>query len=413
MTTPTFYTILVMATDTLRRNTLRTGLSMLGIVIGVASVIAITSIGRGVQQEAEEQLQTLGTNVLFIAPGAATTGAVSQGMGSATTLTWEDAQALETQVTAVSGVAPILRVPVHLVYGSTNDMTTVVGTEPDFPQVASFTLQQGRFFTEAELNTRARVVILGAKVHDRLFGANSTSLSKSLRVAGQSFEVIGVMAPKGSIGGTDRDDQIYIPISTLSTQIVGNNAISGVAVSGIWLSTAHLSQLEAAQFQVTNLLRLRHRIYSPEDDDFNVTNQVDLFSTVGTVINLFTLMIAAVGSISLLVGGIGIANIMFVTVVERTCEIGIRKALGATETAILQQFLMEAIAISLVGGVVGIALGMPIAFAAVSALQVPFLISSESIVISGGLALTVGLLAGVIPARRAARLDPIAALRGD
>jgi putative ABC transport system permease protein len=221
------------------------------------------------------------------------------------------------------------------------------------------------------------------------------------------------MEPKGSVGGQDQDDRVYIPLTTMSSRIVGTNAINGRAISGFWLKANNSIQLEAAQFQVTNLLRIRHSIYPPAPDDFRISNQVDIINTFSSVVSLFTVMVSAIAGISLVVGGIGIANIMLVSVVERTREIGIRKAIGATNSAVLNQFLTEAILVSLLGGAVGVSVGISLAFGASSLFKFPFILSVWSIAAGLGLAIAVGLIAGVIPARNAANLDPIAALRSD
>jgi putative ABC transport system permease protein len=221
------------------------------------------------------------------------------------------------------------------------------------------------------------------------------------------------MPPKGAIGNVDQDDRIFIPLSNMSSRIVGNNAISGVAISGIWVAAKDGNQLDATQFQVTNLLRLRHNIYPPELDDFRIINQVDVNNTFTSVVSMFTVMVVTIAGISLVVGGIGIANIMLVSVVERTKEVGLRKALGATYTAILSQFLTEAVVVSTVGGVIGIVLGITIAIGSTQAMKIPLVISIWSITSGFGISVTVGLIAGVVPARNAAKLDAIIALRSD
>jgi putative ABC transport system permease protein len=257
------------------------------------------------------------------------------------------------------------------------------------------------------------VAILGTKVRDDLFGSDANAVGSSIRVQGNNYTVIGVMEPKGSVGGQDQDDRIYIPLTNMSSRIVGNNAINGVAISGIWVQSADDAQLDAAQFQVTNLLRIRHNIYPPQPDDFRISNQIDIINAFSNIVGLFTVMVSAIAGISLIVGGIGIANIMLVSVVERTREIGIRKAVGATNGAVLSQFLTEAVLVSLAGGAIGIALGVGIAFAAATAFKFPFVISMWSVIAGFGLSTIIGLIAGVIPARNAAQLDPIIALRSE
>lgn len=413
MSSPAFSEILGMATEALRSNKLRTSLTMLGVIIGISSVIAITSVGQGVQKATEKQLQSLGTDILIVLAGSPRAGFVSQGVGSANSLTWNDAKAVAEQAPAAEGVASFLRASVNLVYRSNNSITAAIGTEPSFSPVRSFFPIEGRFFNQQEMDSTAKVVVIGKKVRDRLFRPEETALDVTLRIQGERYTIIGVMEAKGSSGVVDQDDQIYIPLPTMASRIVGSNSITGVAISGFWLKAATTQDLEAAQFQASNLLRLRHNIIPPQEDDFNITSQTDLLSTLNTIVGLFTVMVVAIGSISLIVGGIGIANIMLVSVVERTREIGVRKALGATDSAVLSQFLAEAIVVSLLGGSVGVVLGVLISFVAATGLQIPFVISLESVISAFGLSFAVGLVAGVIPARNASKLDPITALRSD
>lgn len=413
MSSPVFSEILGMATEALRSNKLRTSLTMLGVIIGISSVIAITSVGQGVQKATEKQLQSLGTDILIVLAGSPRAGFVSQGVGSANSLTWSDAQAVREQAPAAEGVASFLRASVNLVYQNSNSITAAIGTEPSFSTVRSFFPLEGRFFNQEEMESTAKVVVIGKKVRDRLFRPEEPALDAAVRIQGERYTIIGVMEPKGSSGVVDQDDQVYIPLPTMASRIVGSNALSGVAISGFWLKAASTQDLDAAQFQASNLLRLRHNIIPPQEDDFNITSQTDLLSTLNTIVGLFTVMVVAIGSISLIVGGIGIANIMLVSVVERTREIGVRKALGATDAAVLSQFLAEAIVVSLLGGGVGVFLGVLIAFGAAQGLKIPFVISPESVVSAFGLSFAVGLVAGVIPARNASKLDPITALRSD
>jgi putative ABC transport system permease protein len=405
--------IFLMAVETLWSNKLRTGLTMLGVIIGISSVIAITSVGQGVQKGVEQQIQALGTDVLQILAGAARSGNVRQGIGSTSTLTWEDAKAIATQAPSAELVSAYLQRNVQVVYEGQNTSTTVIGTDLNYPEVRNTHPQQGRYFTQEELDNVSQFAIIGPTVKRTLFSQSSNVIGERIRIQGEAYEVIGVMEAKGSQGQIDRDDQIFIPLTSMSKRLVGNNALVGVSVNAILVKSANQEQLEAAQFQVTNLLRLRHNIYPPQADDFRLTNQADIVNTFTNVVGLFTVMVVAIAGISLVVGGIGIANIMLVSVVERTREIGIRKAVGATNSAILNQFLAEAIVISIAGGSIGIGSGIVMAFAASTIFKFPFIISFLSIIVGFGLSLTVGLIAGVIPARNAAKLDPINALRSD
>lgn len=405
--------MLSMAIQALWSNKLRTILTMLGVIIGIASVIAITSVGQGVQQATEQQIQTLGSDVLQIFPSAAKTGGISQGVGSSSTLTWEDAEAIQEQLPSIKIASAYLQRPGQVVYEQDNHSTNIVGTDLNFPSARNTSPATGRFFTQAELDTAAPVAVLGPTVQDELFESGTSAIGSQIRIQGNSYEVIGVLPARGSEGSMDRDDQVFIPLTNMSSRIVGNNALVGVAVNGIYVKAVDQNQLSSVQTQVINLLRLRHSLADADANDFSIRDQTAVVSTLATVVGLFTVMVAAIASISLIVGGIGIANIMLVSVVERTREIGVRKAVGATNAAILQQFLAESIMISTVGGGIGMAIGISCAFGAALILQFPFVVSIWSITGGFSLSLIVGLLAGVIPARNAAQLDPINALRSD
>jgi putative ABC transport system permease protein len=405
--------ILAMAAEALWSNKLRTGLTMLGMVIGISSVIGITSIGQGVQKSTEDRIRALGTDVLQVMAGASKSGTVSLGLGSASTLTWEDAKAIATQAPSAQIVAPYLQRGAQAVYGGENTLTTVYGTDLSYPDARNTHPETGRYFNQEELDASKQVAVIGPTVQQKLFPEGTPPIGKSIRIQGEAYEVIGVMEKKGSQGPMDRDDAVYIPLTIMSARLVGNNSLTGISVNGIFVKAADQTRLEAAQFQITNLLRLRHSIYPPESDDFSVTNQADIIQTFTLVVSSLSAMVIAIAGISLVVGGIGIANIMLVSVVERTKEIGIRKAIGATQSAILSQFLAEAILISTLGGGIGIVGGIGMAAIAAAIFQFPFIVSTGSVIAGVGLSVTVGLLAGVIPARSAARLDPITALRSE
>lgn len=385
---------------------------MLGVIIGTASVIAISSVGQGVQKSVEQQIQALGTNLLQVNAGAAKSGNVSQAAGSLTTLTWEDAKAIEKEVISAQSVTAYLQRSTQVVYADKNTTTTVYGADLNYPKAQNTYPQQGLYFTPQDLESANQVAVIGTTVQRTLFGTASP-LNQMIRIQGEAYRVIGVMEPKGSQGPRDRDDAIYIPLTTMSARIIGNNALSGVSVSTIVIQAVDQPSLLAAKFQATNLLRSRHSITSPDNDDFRITNQADLVKTFTDIVGLLTVFVIAIAGISLVVGGIGIANIMLVSVVERTKEIGLRKALGATNAAILVQFLAEAVVISTTGGAVGIAIGVVISFGAATAFSFPFVISVGAIATGFGLSFGVGLLAGGLPARNAARLDPITALRSN
>lgn len=405
--------VLTMAVNSLWSNKLRTGLTMLGIIIGISSVVGVTSIGQGVKQATEKQIQSLGSDVILVLAGAASSGGISQGGGSASTLTVADAEAAARQVTAARKVTAFLqRGNIQVVYNGQNIATTLLGTDLNYPDVKDAYPQEGQFFTQTDLDNANSVAVLGTKVRDQLFGKES-AIGAEIRIQNKLYRVIGVMPSKGAVGPTDQDDRLFIPLSNMSSQIVGNNAVSGVAISGFWIAAKDSTQIDAAQFQVTNLLRLRHNIYPPQLDDFRIINQVDVINTFTSIISLFTVLLVAIAGISLVVGGIGIANIMLVSVVERTKEIGLRKALGASYFAILTQFLTEAVVVSSVGGMIGIFVGIGITITGTKIMKVPLVISPLSIIAGLGMSVSVGLIAGVVPARNAAKLDAIVALRSE
>lgn len=402
-----------MAIEALWSNKLRSGLTMLGVIIGISSVIAISSIGQGVQKSTEDSIRGLGTDVLQVMAGSAQSGGVSQAQGSVTTLTWEDAKAIAEQSPSARIVSAYLQRNTQVVYGEKNTSTMVYGTDLNYSPARNTYPQTGRFFNAEELNSAASVAVIAPTVQKNLFPPHVNPIGQKIRIQGEIYDVIGVMEVKGSQGPQDRDDAVYIPLTSMSARIIGNNALMGVSVNAIYIKGQDESQLETIKFQVENILRLRHNIETPEDDDFRVTNQADILKTFTTILSLFTVMIVAIAAISLVVGGIGIANIMLVSVVERTREIGIRKALGATDRAVLSQFLTESVVISIVGGVIGIGIGITLTFISATAFKFPFTISGTAVASGFGLSTTVGLVAGVIPARNASKLDPIAALRSD
>ena len=402
-----------MALEALWSNKLRSSLTMLGVIIGIGSVISLTSIGQGIQKSTEESIRGLGTDVLQVMAGEAESGGISQGQGSVTTLTWEDAQALAAQAPSATVVSAYLQQRTQVVYEENNTSTTVYGTDLAYPEARNTFPASGRFFSQEELTAANSVVVIAPTVQKNLFPDNVDPVGETVRIQGEIYKVIGVMEVKGAQGPQDRDDAVYIPLTTMSARIIGNNSLMGVAVNGIYIKGENESELETVRFQVENILRLRHGIDSPEDDDFQVTNQADILETLSTILGLLTTLIVSIAAISLVVGGIGIANIMLVSVVERTREIGIRKALGATERDILSQFLTESIVISIIGGGIGIVIGVGITFVSAIAFGFPFIISTTAIAAGVGLSTSVGLIAGVIPARNAAQLDPIIALRSD
>ena len=403
-----------LAWESLTANRLRSLLTMLGVIIGIAAVIAMVTIGRGAQIQTVNQLKSLGSNLLFIQSGVATTGSpASQGAGSATTLTWEDARAIASSSPAVAAVAPVLNRRTQVVFADRNTSTSVVGTTPEYVTVRDFLPLSGRFFNQADLNRAARVAVLGQTVVDSLGLTPTSALQQTVRIQGEPFTVIGTLEYKGVSSFRDLDDQVMIPLTTMASRIVGVNAISGIALDSISVSAKQPEQMEAAQYQIGNLLRRRHRIVPPRQDDFIIRNQADLVSASASVAGVFTALLGGSAAISLIVGGIGIMNIMLVSVTERTREIGIRRAIGARAGDILLQFLIESVVLSFCGGLAGVGLGILVSAVINASFGWQVGLSLDAVLVSLLFCMVIGVFFGSWPARKAAALDPITALRAD
>ncbi len=397
-----------MAVKTLTANKLRSSLTMLGIVIGNASVIAMVGIGEGAQRYINGQLQTLGPNVLFIVPGNRETRELG-GLEVPRTLVVADAEAIQEQVPTVAAVAPEFSGRDLVTYRNRTASVSVVGTNEQFLQVRSFEMGQGRFIEPLDLDRRSLVAVLGATLAERLFD-QASPVGRFIRIRNTQFEVVGVMAEKGSNLGLDYDNAVVVPITTQASRLVGTRQSPyGIEVTFISVSTQDRESMSTAEFQITNLLRLRHNIRG--EDDFFINSQDTLLNIAETITGALTVMLAAIAGISLLVGGIGIMNIMLVSVRERTQEIGLRKAIGASQEDILTQFLIEAVILSVAGGLLGTALG--IGGIVAIGMFTPFEagVSLSAIMLAVGVSGAIGLFFGVFPARQAARLDPIVALR--
>jgi putative ABC transport system permease protein len=395
------------ALGALRANKLRSFLTMLGVVIGVAAVIAMVALGRGAQQSVNERIAALGTTLLTVTPGQVFGRGVASGTDRAR-LTMDDAQALEQRGRYVRAVQPEMSGQAQVQYGSANTSTSIVGTTANYPEVRRYTVAAGRMFTDGENAGSQRVAVLGPAVVQNLNVATPEALvGEAIRIKGIQFTVVGVLAEKGqSSPFGNPDDQVLIPINTARFRVLGSDRIRSISV--LAPSEGMIPQTMA---EIQTILRREHRLRPGRDDDFSIRSQSDFLSTLGETTQTFTFLLAGIAAVSLLVGGIGIMNIMLVSVTERTREIGVRKALGATRRTILLQFLIEAVVLCLFGGVVGVLLGALTAYTLTQMAAWNASVSVGSVVLAFAFSALVGVIFGVWPARRAARLDPIAALR--
>lgn len=388
-------------------NKVRSGLTMLGIIIGIASVIAMLSIGQGAKAQIESNIQSIGSNLLIVMPGAQRGAGVtvSAGRGSAQTLTLEDATALHG-TPGVLAVSPESSRRYQVTAQGKNTNTQVLGTSPAYLSVRNVSLETGAFFTDAQVASKAKVAVLGPTTRTDLFGEGTTPIGERIRVNGIDFTVIGITAAKGGSGFSNQDDTVFVPITTLNAFLTGNDSISTISVQA-----TNAASMTAAQEAVTNVLLERHKIPTPDRADFTILNQSDLVSAASSITDTFTALLASIAGISLLVGGIGIMNMMLTTVTERTREIGLRQAIGAEKTEIVNQFLGEAILLTLMGGAIGIFLGYGISKILSSLMQMPTVVSWTSVALAVGVSVGIGLVFGFYPASRAAKLNPIEALR--
>jgi len=401
---------LAVALSALGRNLLRSFLTTLGIMIGVAAVITTVALGEGNKAQAEAAYAAMGTSLLIVLPGSTQSGGQRGGFGSQPTLTWDDLKAMQTEVPSVKSAAPGLRTSSSVLAESANWTTSVWGTTPEFFDIRNWPMSLGNRFTQSDVDTGTKVVVLGQTVSDKLFGPTADPIGQTVRIRNIPFQVVGVTIKKGqSTGGQDYDDQVVIPVSTFASKLQGGlrNYINGM----IYVGATSSATTAKAEREITALLRDRHRLAPGADDDFNIRNLAELASSQAEQTRNQSLLILAIGAISLLVGGIGIMNIMLVSVSERTREIGVRMAVGAKPLDVLTQFLVEALLLSLLGGIIGVGIGIIVVNWLATSFGWLVLIRVDSVVIALAFSAAVGVIFGLYPAYKASRLDPIDALR--
>jgi putative ABC transport system permease protein len=395
----------------LKVNSTRSALTMLGIIIGVAAVIAMVGVGSGATARIQAQIQSIGSNLIIVLPGSISSNGVRLGSGAVATLTEDDAKAIASECPSVEAVAPSVRGGVQAVFGNSNWATTVQGVTPDFMTIRDYTMLSGQFFTDQDVDAAAKVAVLGETVVHNLFGNNDPTGQVAI-IKNVPFTVVGVLTPKGqSPSGQDQDDIILLPISTAKQKVLGGNKANAKAVSTLMVQAIGPAAMDQAQQEMEALLRERHRILTGQDNDFTIRNLTEVFAAQESSAQVMSILLGAIASVSLIVGGIGIMNIMLVSVTERTREIGLRQAVGAKTRDILSQFLVEAVTLSLLGGVIGIVIGLAASALISHFAQWSTQVSPLSVLMAFLFSALVGVFFGYYPARKAALLDPIDALR--
>ncbi len=404
--------ILRTALGTIRQNKMRSGLTMLGVTIGVGSVIIMVSIGMGARAQVKERIEGLGTNMLFVFAGTTTSGGARSGAGSSFTLTVDDAKAIARESPDVAMTSYGKRETNQVIFGNQNWNTVIAGVTPEYQLIRNWPIGDGTFFDQRDMERAATVCVLGSKVADNLFVRGENPLGQTVTIKGVPFKVIGVMAPRGAIaggGGRDQDDQVFIPYTTAEWKIIGS-VLPGY-VSIIYVSATDFDTIGDAEEQIKSLLRQRHNIQPDQPDDFIIMNLRDIAAMREQMGKILTYLLGSIASVSLVVGGIGIMNIMLVSVTERTREVGIRMAVGAKQRDIMLQFLVESVVLSCMGGLIGLCIGIIGAEAVALVGDWPVLISPLIVLIAFGFAMLVGVVFGIYPANKASKLNPIEALR--
>jgi putative ABC transport system permease protein len=393
----------------LRRNPLRAGLTMLGIIIGIGAVVAMVSLGQGATASVQAEIANLGTNVIIVVPGATTVGGVRGGLGSVSTLTVDDAEDIQKKVAGVAMMIYGSRSVLQVIHENKNWSTIVLGTTPEFTDVRSWPVAEGNFFTQSDLDSAAKVVVLGKTAAQNLYESDEEIVGSEIRIRNVPLRVIGILTPKGqSITGQDQDDLVVLPFSTAERKVLGTKFLGTVGIILVATQTRH--DIPAAVGDIKDLLRTRHRLQQSEEDDFTIRTMEDIAKTTAGTSRTMMFMLMSIASISLIVGGIGIMNILLVSVTERTKEIGLRMAVGAKRKHILLQFLTEAIIMTSIGGIVGIAVGIGGAKLLTTMIGWPAIISPEAVIIAFFFSLVVGIFFGLYPANKASKMNPIEAL---
>lgn len=395
-----------MALTSLYANKMRSLLTMLGIIIGVGAVIALVSVGMGVRSNVTSSIASLGSNMLIVSPGSSNRGGVRGAAGSMRTLKYDDSVAIKAKIKNIDYVSPTVSSSYQVVYGNNNWNTSVQGVTPEFMLIRSLAVSNGSFITTNDMNKRNRVAVIGTTVAENLF-AKENPVGKNIRINNQPYKIVGLLESKGqSSMGQDQDDMVYVPITTAQERMLGITYIQSINIQ-----VSDSNKMDQVQSEVETLLRTRHHLVGTKENDFRVRNLTSLMETVNQSTSMLTLLLGAIAGISLLVGGIGIMNIMMVSVTERTREIGIRKALGATFMNIMTQFLIESMVIGIIGGLIGIFVGCGVSRLIALVGDFQTVITLTPIIISFAFSVGIGLFFGIYPARKAARLDPIEALR--
>lgn len=389
-------------------NKVRSGLTVLGIVIGIGSVIAMASIGQGATNSISAQFESLGSNMLVVSPGSigGIRSLVRGGRGGATTLTDDDAEAIQETLEDAISVAPIVSTQSQVVISNANTNTSITGTTPDYASVRSIEMEVGIFLSDRNLSRRAKVAVLGSTTRDDLFGVGVNPVGEKVRISNMKFTIVGVTKEKGGSGFTNQDDIVFIPLTTARQYLTG-----GSSVSSIYVEAVDEASMDTLATEIEDLLLLRHGISSSEDADFSVTNQAEIIEAVSSVTETLTILLGAIAGISLIVGGIGIMNMMLTTVTERTREIGLRKAIGARARDISRQFLIESVILTVFGGIIGIFFGWAIGYLAGSLMNMDTSVTTFSVFIAVSVSALIGIIFGYYPARKASKLNPIDALR--